>query len=78
VKGDDIFFELFGPLFCHISNMQSKVTLYKPSQFRYFTCSSSSTPGAANEALDFGFCLICSLQTAESLYILENRPNLQL
>jgi len=33
--------------------MQSNVTLNKPSQFRYFMCSSSSTPGATNEALDY-------------------------
>jgi len=32
--------------------MQSNVTLNKTSQFRYFMCSSSSTPGATNEALD--------------------------
>jgi len=35
-----------------ITYMQSNVTLNKTSQFRYFMCSSSSTPGAANEALD--------------------------
>jgi len=33
--------------------MQSNVTLNKPSQSRYFMCSSPSIPGAANEALNY-------------------------
>jgi len=32
--------------------MQSNATLNKPSQFTYFMCSSSNTPGETNEALD--------------------------
>jgi len=30
----------------------SQTQLNKPCQFRYFMCSSSSTPGATNKALD--------------------------
>jgi len=46
--------------------MQSNVTLNKPSQFRYFMCSSSSTPGATNEALDTGLLETTSNQLWDS------------